>query len=94
MKHQFFLTDLLMPRNHHSYEVEMLNQYIEKVINERDEARLVVMEMFRHRLGVYNFEKQKYVYHVFDTYFNVRDYLIMHGLLKPEDCVEVNADDE
>ncbi|MBP9708967.1 MAG: hypothetical protein KBD78_15125 [Oligoflexales bacterium] len=72
----------------------MLNQYIEKVINERDEARLVVMEMFRHRLGVYNFEKQKYVYHVFDTYFNVRDYLIMHGLLKPEDCVEVNADDE
>ncbi len=83
-----------MPRNHHSYEVEMLNQYIEKVINERDEARLVVMEMFRHRLGVYNFEKQKYVYHVFDTYFNVRDYLIMHGLLKPEDCVEVNADDE
>ncbi len=91
---QFFLTDLLMPRNHHSREVAMLNEYILKIIDERDEARSVIMEMFRLRLGVYNFEKQNYVYHVFDTYFNVRDYLIMHGLLKPEDCVEVNADDE
>ncbi len=90
---QFFLTDLLMPRNHHSYEVEMLNQYIEKVINERDEARMVVMEMFRLRCGVYNFEKQKYIYQVVDTYFGVRDYLVLHGLLKIEDCMEIGEDE-
>jgi len=71
----------------------MLNQYIEKVINERDEARVVVMEMFRLRCGVYNFEKQKYLYHVVDTYYGVRDYLVLHGLLKIEDCLEIGEDE-
>ena len=66
----------------------MLNEYILKIIDERDEARLAVFEMFRLRFGVYNFEKQKYIYHITDTYFGVRDYLILHGLLKQEDCVE------
>lgn len=72
----------------------MLNLTIEKVMAERDEARMLVMEMFRHRLGTYHFEKQKYLYYVFDTYMPVRDYLITHGLIEPSDCVEVNTENE
>jgi len=71
----------------------MLNETIEKIIEQRDEARGMLAEMFRLRCAVYNQNKMKYVYHVPEMYFETRDYLIEHGFVNKDDC-KVVGDDE
>ena len=94
MTSRFFLTDLLhSPMNHHNREVQMLNEQIEKLIEQRDEAQLLLKGAHRMRCGKWITKTNSYYYEDFIQWRDIRDYLVEKGLLKKEEC-EYNGKDE
>lgn len=80
--------------NHHNREVQMLNEQIEKLIEQRDEAQTLLRQAHRLRCGKWITKTASFYYQDAPDWREIRDYLVEKKLLKKEECEYANEQDD